>query len=57
MLKPRTHFDQVPLETIKEIIENPIEPETAVESGRGAKKKTSPERALTAEGHQRRGKS
>jgi hypothetical protein len=57
MLKPRTHFDQVPLETIKEIIENPIEPETAVESGRGAKKKTSPERALTAEGNQRRGKS
>ncbi len=57
MLKPRTHFDQVPLATIKEIIEKPIEPETAIESGRGAKKKTPPKRALTAEGNRRRGKS
>jgi len=39
MPKIRTHFDQVPLEVVKKIVEGETKREEATESGRGAKKK------------------
>ena len=56
MLEPKTHFEQVPLEIIKGIIEEQIEAEIAIEPVRVTKKKTAQARALSAKGNQRRGK-
>jgi hypothetical protein len=41
MLEPKTHFEQVPLEIVKEIIEKQIKPEIATEPGHATEKKTS----------------
>ncbi len=50
MLEPKTHFEQVPLEIVQEIVAKQTEPETAIELGRATKKQTSQERPLNAEG-------
>jgi hypothetical protein len=56
MIDPKTHFDQVPLAVVKEILEKQIVPENVIEPGQVTKKKTSDERALNAEGKQSGGK-
>ncbi len=38
MLKPKTHFEQVPLEMIKKIVEEEVKQEKATEQARGAEK-------------------
>jgi hypothetical protein len=53
MLERKTYFEQVPLAIIKEIIEEQTEPEIAIETGRGAKKKTSREAPMKAGSRQR----
>jgi hypothetical protein len=35
MLKPKTHFEQVPLETVKKIVEEQIRRETTIERSQG----------------------
>jgi hypothetical protein len=56
MIEPKTHFDQVPLAVVKEILEKQVVPEDVIESGEVTKKKTSRERTLNAEGKQSGGK-
>jgi hypothetical protein len=56
MIEAKTHFDQVPLAVVKEILEKQVVLENGIEPGRVAKKKTSVERPLNAEGKQSGGK-
>ena len=39
MLKMKTHFEQVPLEMVKQIVEKELQREMATERARGIKKK------------------
>lgn len=39
MLKPKTHFEQVPLEVVKKIAEKEIKQEKTTEQAQGTKKK------------------
>lgn len=39
MLKTKTHFEQIPLEIVRKIVEEQIWLETATEQGQGTKKK------------------
>jgi hypothetical protein len=50
MLEPKTHFEQVPLEVIRKIIEEQIRRETTTEQDQGTKKKTLGEDLLGAPG-------
>ncbi|HTF26615.1 MAG TPA: hypothetical protein VK937_22295 [Candidatus Limnocylindria bacterium] len=40
MLKPKTHFEQVPLETVREIVEEQIRRETTNEQDQGTVPRT-----------------
>jgi hypothetical protein len=40
MLEPKTHFEQVPMEAVRKIVEEQIRRETATEQDQGIKKKT-----------------
>jgi hypothetical protein len=40
MFKIRTHFEQVPLETVKKIVEEQVRRETTTNQDQGAQKKT-----------------
>jgi hypothetical protein len=40
MFEPTTHFEQVPLEIVREIVEEQIRRETAIEPDQGIKKRT-----------------
>jgi L-cysteine desulfidase len=37
MFKPKTHFEQVPLEVVRKIVEGQIRQETAIEQDQGTK--------------------
>jgi hypothetical protein len=39
MPQPKTHFEQVPLEIVRKIVEEQIQRETTIEQTRGTKKK------------------
>jgi hypothetical protein len=56
MIEAKTHFDQVPLALVKEILEKQVVLEDAIEPGQVKKKKISDERSLNAEGKQSGGK-
>jgi hypothetical protein len=48
MIKPKTHFEQVPLEIVKQIVEEEIPPETMTESTPiSGKKKSQKDRLAT----------
>jgi hypothetical protein len=40
MLKPKTHFEQVPLETVRRIVEKQIRRETTAEQDQGTMQRT-----------------
>jgi hypothetical protein len=40
MFKPKTHFEQVPLEIVRKIVEEQIRRETATEQDQGTKRRT-----------------
>jgi len=40
MLEPRTHFEQIPLETVRKIVEEQIRREIAAEQDQGIKRET-----------------
>ena len=40
MLQPKTHFEQVPIEVVRKIVEEQIRGEITTEQDRGIKKKT-----------------
>jgi hypothetical protein len=40
MLEPKTHFEQVPLEIVRKIVEEQIRQETATKQAQGTKKET-----------------
>jgi hypothetical protein len=40
MLQPKTHFEQVPLEIVRKIVEEQIQREAMTEQTQGTKKKT-----------------
>jgi len=46
MLEPKTHFEQVPLEIVRKIVEEQIRRETTTEQDQGVKKKTFGRRAF-----------
>ncbi|HEV1993969.1 MAG TPA: hypothetical protein VGR03_06545 [Candidatus Acidoferrum sp.] len=48
MLKLKTHFEQVPLEMVKQIVEKELQREMASEQARGTKKKKLEEDLLEA---------
>jgi hypothetical protein len=48
MLKLKTHFEQVPLEMVKQIVEKELQREMATEQARGIKKKKLEEDLLEA---------
>ena len=48
MLEPKTHFEQVPLEIVRKIVEEQIRRETTTEQNQGVKKKTLEEELLGA---------
>jgi hypothetical protein len=48
MLQPKTHFEQVPLELVRKILEEQIQRESATEWTQGTKKKTLEENLLGA---------
>ena len=56
MIEAKTHFDQVPLAVVKEILGKQVVLENVIEPGQVKKKKTSDERPLNAEGKQSGGK-
>jgi len=56
MIEAKTHFDQVPLEVLKEILESQVVLEPLIEPEQVTKKKTSQERSLKAQGKQSGGK-
>jgi len=49
MLEPRTHFEQVPMEVVRKIVEEQLRRETATEQDQGIKKKTLEEDLLGAQ--------
>jgi hypothetical protein len=49
MFKTRTHFEQVPLETVRKIIEEQIRRETTTNEDQGTQKKTLEEGQLGAQ--------
>jgi hypothetical protein len=49
MLKLKTHFEQVPLEIVRKIVEEQIRRETTTEEDQGTKKKTLEEDLLGAQ--------
>jgi uncharacterized protein YheU (UPF0270 family) len=49
MLEPRTHFEQIPLETVRKIVEEQIQRETAAEQDPGTKEMTLQEDLLRAQ--------
>ena len=40
MLEPKTHFEQVPLEIVRKIVEEQIRQETGAKQAQGTKKET-----------------
>ena len=56
MIEAKTHFDQVPLAVVKEMLEKQIVLESVNEPGQLTKKSTSHERRSNAEGNQPRRK-
>jgi hypothetical protein len=56
MIEAKTHFAQVPLAVVKEILEKQVVLEDVIEPGQVKKKKASHERPLNAEGTQSGGK-
>ena len=49
MLEPRTHFEQIPLEMVRKIVEEQIEREIAAEQAQGTEERTSQEDPLWAQ--------
>jgi hypothetical protein len=49
MLEPKTHFEQVPLEIVRKILEEQIRQETTNKQAQGAKKKTFDEDLLSVQ--------
>lgn len=49
MLEPKTHFEQVSLETVRKIVEEQIRRETTARQAQGTKKKTLEEELLEAQ--------
>jgi hypothetical protein len=49
VLEPKTHFEQVPLEIVRKIVEEQARRETATEQDQGTKKKTMEEDLLGAQ--------
>jgi hypothetical protein len=49
MLQPKTHFEQVPMEVVRKIVEEQIRREIETEQDQGIKKKTLEEDLLDAE--------
>jgi hypothetical protein len=56
MIEAKTHFDQVPLAVVKEILEKQVVLENVIEPGQLKKKKPLQEYPLIAEGKQSGGK-
>jgi hypothetical protein len=56
MIEAKTHFDQVPLAVVKEILESRVVLEPLIEPEQVTRKKTSRGRPLKAEGKQLGGK-
>jgi hypothetical protein len=56
MIEAKTHFDQVPLAVVKEILESQVVLKPLIEPDQVTKKKTSHDRPLKAEGRQSGGK-
>jgi len=50
MLKPKTHYEQVPLEVVRKIVDEQITRETAIELDQGTKKRTVEENLLGGAG-------
>jgi hypothetical protein len=48
MLEPRTHFEQVPLEIVRKIVEEQIQRQKAVKQDQNIEKKTLEEELLKA---------
>jgi hypothetical protein len=49
MLEPKTHFEQVPLEIVRKILEEQIRREATATQAQGIKKKTLEEELLEAQ--------
>jgi len=49
MLEPKTHFEQVPLEIVRKIVEEQVRREKATEQDEGTKKKTLEEDLLVSQ--------
>jgi hypothetical protein len=49
MLKPKTHFEQIPLEMVRKIVEEQDRRETMAEQEQGTKKKTLKEDLIGAQ--------
>ena len=49
MLQPKTHFEQVPIEVVRKIVEEQIRREIETEQDQGIKKKTLEEDLLDAQ--------
>jgi hypothetical protein len=49
MLQPKTHFEQVPMEVVRKIVEEQIRREIETEQDQGIKKKTLEEDLLDAQ--------
>ena len=49
MLQPKTHFEQVPMEVVRKIVEEQIRREIETEHDQGIKKKTLEEDLLDAQ--------
>ena len=49
MLEPKTHFEEVPLEIVRKIVEEQIRQETTANGAQGTKKKTLEEELLKAQ--------
>jgi hypothetical protein len=56
MIEAKTHFTQVPLAVVKEILARQVVLDDVIEPGQVKKKKASDERSLNAEGKQSGGK-
>jgi hypothetical protein len=56
MIEAKTHFDQVPLAVVKEILESQVVLKPLIEPDQVTKKKTFHDRPLKAEGRQSGGK-
>jgi hypothetical protein len=49
MFKPKTHFEQIPLEMVRKIVEEQIQREIAAEQAQGTKERTLQEDLLWAQ--------